>query len=78
MNERLALLAAYEQGIVHLLARAELHAKTVPNANIFRQSIKKFLVEGIYQTLVVNTRPASADFNLPLDTLLEFRMVYEV
>lgn len=77
-DERILLRAAYEHGVVHLLARAELRAEIVPETNRICRTLKKFVVEGMYRTMVVNTRPAAAEYNLPLETLLELRTVYEV
>ena len=77
-EERMQLLAAYEHGCVHLLCRADLNAEIVPNANRIHRSVKKFLIEGVYRTMVVNTRSASAAYKLPIETVLEFHSVYEV
>lgn len=77
-KERSLLLTAYGHGVVHLLARSELRAAKHLKKQNFGQWIKSFIVDVVYHFLVVNTRPASADYQLPSDTLLEVSTIYEI
>lgn len=74
--ERNLLLAAYSHGVVHLLGRAEL--KAPPHGSGITAWIKRFVIDGLYAFLVANSRPAAADYGLPIDTLLEMRVRYQV
>ena len=75
-SDRNLLLAAYSHGVVHLLGRAELKASTTKSS--LGAWTKRFIIDGIYAFLVANSRPASADYSLPIDTLLEMRVRYQV
>lgn len=40
--------------------------------------LQAYTINVLYAALVANTRPAAASFNLPLDTTLELRVVYDM
>ena len=81
-KERARLLSAYSHGVVHLLGRAELKAKSLSGKqgvgaraqNVFKQ----FMINKMYWFLTTNTRSASADYHLPDDTMIELTVKYKV
>lgn len=74
--EKGLILTAYSHGLVHLIGRADLKAsgKEKKVTGVFR----RFVINSMYAFLSSNSRPAAADYNIPMETMLETRSRYEV
>ena len=93
-EESRLMLTAYNQGVVYLVGRADLAAaeddnreldkgntknRTFAKASILiKKWTKKFIINGVYGTLVKNTRPATEDYQLPRNSLVELAVKYEI
>ena len=72
-TEQDLLFTAYSHGIVHLLGRVELRVPRESN-----NSLKRFVINTVYDFLSRNSKSASADYRIPEDNVLEMSVRYEV
>lgn len=75
-EEQEMVTTAYSHGVVQFVGKADLVATS--KGRSVGNWFKGLVTNGIYGFLVANARPASAEYQMPMDTVLEMRVRYEI